>query len=129
MSMTLNLEAAEGLTLEEVIQALDQVDGSVVTKKDASLKAYFSGSNVNVSVKYDLHDESVLTEELGGVDWKVGIRIYFDIDSSRSNAMDDVKEFVIALSEVTQVPFALSFEYETLYAKCDESGLVLSTEF
>ncbi|MFL1452878.1 hypothetical protein ACJO5Y_00355 [Marinobacter sp. GN3S48] len=129
MSMTLNLEAAEGLKLEEVAQALGLVAGSEVTNKGSSLEAYFPNSNVSVSVKNDLSDTSVLTEELEGVDWKVGVRIYFDIDSSRSNAMDDVKEFVHAFSRLTSVPFALSFEYETLYAKRDESGLVLSSEF
>lgn len=129
MSMTLNLEAAEGLTLEDVAQALDLIAGSEVTNKDSSLEAYFPNSNVSVSVKNDLRHTSVLTEELEGVDWKVGVRIYFDIDSSRSNAMDDVKEFVLALSTLTSVPFALSFEYETLYARRDENGLVLSSEF
>ncbi|MEQ5833803.1 hypothetical protein [Marinobacter sp. NFXS9] len=129
MSMTLNLEAAEGLRLDDVIQALGSVAGSEITNKDNSLEAYFPNSNVSISVKSNLSDPSVLTEALEGVDWKVGLRIYFDIDPSRSNAMDEIKEFVRALSNLTPFPFALSFEYETLYAKRDENGLELSSEF
>lgn len=129
MSMTLNLEAAEGLRLDDVIKSLGSVAGSEITNKDNSLEAYFPNSNVSISVKSDLSDPSVLTEALEGVDWKVGLRIYFDIDPSLSNAMDEIKKFVVALSSQTPFSFALSFEYETLYAKRDHDGLELSNEF
>ena len=129
MSMTLNLEAAEGLKLEELIQALEIVEGSQIINNRDGLEAYFPGSNVSISAKSNLSDKSVLTEEVQDVDWKVGMRLYFDIDPSRANALDEVKKFIHALSKVTLVPFVLSFEYETLYAKRDEDGLVLSKEF
>lgn len=129
MSMTLNLEAAEGLKLEEVIQALGMVDGSQVTHEGDTLEAYFPSTNVSITVKSKLSDKNILTDDLQDADWKVGVRIYFDIDPSRANAMDEIKEFIHALSKTTLAPFALSFEYETLYAKRDGESLILSEEF
>ena len=129
MSMVLNMEIAEGIKLEEVTQALSFIAQSEITNKNSSLEAYFPQSNVSISAKIDLDDTNVLTEEIENANWKVGMRIYFDIDPTRPNALDEIKEFVIALSEITSTYFALSFEYETLYAKRDKNGIVLSDEF
>jgi hypothetical protein len=127
--MVLNLEIAEGIKLEEVTQALSLVAQSEITSKNSSLEAYFPRSNVSISGNTDLDDTNVLTEDIENVTWKVGMRIYFDIDPTRANALDEIKEFVLALSKITSSFFALSFEYETLYAKRDENGIVLSDEF
>jgi hypothetical protein len=127
--MTLNLEISDGIMLDEVTKALSVIDQSEITSTDSSLEAYFPRSNVSVSVKTDLSDTSVLTEALEDVDWKVSMRIYFDIDPTISNALDEIKEFVLALAKMTSAYFALSFEYETLYAKRDKNGIVLSDEF
>lgn len=129
MSMTLNLEIADGIKLDEVTKALSTIDQSEITNLDSSFEAYFPRSNVSISAKTDLSDTSVLTEALENADWKVGMRIYFDIDPTIPNALDEIKEFVLALSKTTSSYFALSFEYETLYAKRDRNGIVLSDEF
>jgi hypothetical protein len=127
--MTLNLEIGDGVKLEEITHALSLIAQSEITSKDSSLEAYFPRSNVSISAKTDLSDRSALTEELEDVDWKLGMRIYFDIDPTLPNALDEIKEFVFALSEITSAHFALSFEYETLYAKRGKNGLVLSDVF
>lgn len=56
------------------------------------------------------------------------MRIYFDIDPTLPNSLTEIKEFIIALSKVTEVPFALSFGYETLYAKRMEGGIEFNDE-
>jgi|SRR5690554_706510 len=128
MSITLNLEASDHLGLDKLTQALESVPGCTIKDNGSLKEAYFPGSNVTVTIKTDLSDRTVLTEDLEGVNWQVGFRMYFDIDPTKANATTEVKEFIIKLSELTEAPFALSFGYETLYAKQDENGLVISDE-
>ena len=129
MSMTLNLEIGEGVKLEDVTQALSCIDHVEITNKGSSLEAYFPSSNVSIWIKTELTNSNVLTESLDDVDWKVDMRIYFDIDPTLPNALDGIKKFIFALSKSTSAPFVLSFEYDTIYARRDENGVVLSGGF
>ena len=129
MSMTLNLEIGVGVKLEDVTQALSCVDNVEITNKGSSLEAYFPNSNVSIWIKTELADTKVLTESLNNVDWKVDMRMYFDIDPTLPNALDEINKFIFALSKSTSAPFVLSFEYDTLYARSDGDGVVLSGGF
>ena len=128
MSIVLNLEASESLSVDKVTQALATIPGCTINNNGGLKEAYLPNSNVSATIKTELDDRTVLTEDLEGVNWQVGFRMYFDIDPTKANATTEVKEFIIKLSELTEAPFALSFQYETLYAKQDENGLVISDE-
>src|SRR5690606_8319416 len=93
------------------------------------LTAVLPDTNATVTAKTDIDNTSVLTEDIEDADWKVGLRMYFDVDPTRANALNDVRKFVTHLSEQTPFEFALSFQYESLYAKRDNGGLTLSEDF
>jgi len=129
MSITLNLEVANGVSLDEIKAVLASVKCSDIVNTESGFTAKFPETNVSISVKTNLSDTSVLTEDIEEPNWEVGLRMYFDIDPTLSNSLDDVRRFVVNLSAQTSFKFALSFQYETLYAKKDLGGLEFSEEF
>ncbi|MCP5205945.1 MAG: hypothetical protein H7A01_01960 [Hahellaceae bacterium] len=129
MSMTLNLEIAQGVRLEDIKKALAGVEYSDLSETEAGLSLVLPNTNVSMSVKTNLEDVTILTEDLEDAGWSVGLRIYFDVDATLPNPFDDVKKFVLNLSEQTSFEFALSFQYESIYAQKGSSGLELSDDF
>jgi hypothetical protein len=129
MSMTLNLEIAQGVRLEDIKKALAGVEYSDLSETEAGLSLVLPNTNVSMSVKTNLEDVTILTEDLEDAGWSVGLRIYFDVDATLPNPFDDVKKLVLNLSEQTSFEFALSFQYESIYAQKGSSGLELSDDF
>ena len=80
MSMTLNLEVARGISIDEIKGALKGVECTDISETDDGFTAFLPNTNVSISVKTDIDDTSVFTEDLEDVEWKVGLRMYFDID-------------------------------------------------
>lgn len=129
MTMTLNLEVAKGARLQDIKNALMGVEYSDLTETDSELSIVFPNTNMSMSVKTNLEDSTVLTEDLEDADWSVGLRAYFDVDVTLSNPFNDVKRIILNLSKQTSFEFALSFQYESLYAQKDSNGLELSKDF
>lgn len=129
MTMTLNLEIAHGVRLEDVKKALAGIEYSDVSETETGLSVFLPNTNVTMSVKTNLEDATILTEDLEDEDWSVGMRIYFDVDATLPNPFDDVKKIVVNLSEQTSFEFALSFQYESIYAQKSSNGLKLSEDF
>jgi hypothetical protein len=129
MSMTLNLEIAQGVRLEDIKKALAGVEYSDLSETEAGFSLVLPNTNVSMSVKTYLEDVTILTEDLEDAGWSVGLRIYFDVDATLPNPFDDVKKLVLNLSEQTSFEFALSFQYESIYAQKGSSGLELSDDF
>lgn len=129
MTMTLNLEVAQGVRLQDIKEALVGVEYSDLSETESELSVVLPNTNASMSVKTNLEDSTVLTEDLEGVDWPVGLRAYFDVDATLPNPFDDVKRIVLNLSNQTSFEFALSFQYESLYAQKGSNGLELSEDF
>lgn len=129
MTMTLNLEVAKGARLQDIKNALMGVEYSDLTETESELSIVLPNTNMSMSVKTNLEDSTVLTEDLEDADWSVGLRAYFDVDVTLSNPFNDVKRIILNLSKQTSFEFALSFQYESLYAQKDSNGLELSKDF
>ncbi|WP_345879195.1 hypothetical protein [Shewanella algae] len=129
MTMTLNLEVAKGVRLQDIKDALMGVEYSELSQTESELSIILPNTNASMSVKTNLENSTVLTEDLEDADWSVGLRAYFDVDATLLNPFDDVKRIVLNLSKQTSFEFALSFQYESLYAQKDSNGLELSKDF
>lgn len=129
MTMTLNLEVAKGVRLHDIKDALMGVEYSELFETESELSIILPNTNASMSVKTNLENSTVLTEDLEDADWSVGLRAYFDVDATLPNPFDDVKRIVLNLSKQTSFEFALSFQYESLYAQKDSNGLELSKDF
>ena len=129
MTMTLNLEVAKGVRLQDIKDALMGVEYSELSEAESELSIILPNTNASMSVKTNLENSTVLTEDLEDADWSVGLRAYFDVDATLPNPFDDVKRIVLNLSKQTSFEFALSFQYESLYAQKDSNGLELSKDF
>ncbi|ODC03944.1 hypothetical protein BFW38_10730 [Terasakiispira papahanaumokuakeensis] len=129
MAMTLNLEIAKGIRLQDIKNALMGVEYSDLSEMESELSVVLPNTNASMSAKTNLEDSTVLTENLEDTGWSVGLRAYFDVDITVPNLFDDVKKIVFNLSNQTSFEFALSFQYETLYAKKGSNGLDLSKDF
>lgn len=129
MTMTLNLEVAKGVRLQDIKDALMGVEYSELFETESELSIILPNTNASMSVKTNLENSTVLTEDLEDADWSVGLRAYFDVDATLPNPCDDVKRIVLNLSKQTSFEFALSFQYESLYAQKDSNGLELSKDF
>lgn len=129
MSATLNLEFEKGMSFDAIYAALKSIDGCDLEDRGKELQAYFANSNVSVTLVRDVAEESVLTEDIENTDWLVGTRAYLEVDPSRENALDDIKDFIHRLADLTSFRFVLSFGYETLYAFRDTGSLFLSDGF
>ncbi|WP_226563745.1 hypothetical protein [Shewanella chilikensis] len=129
MTMTLNLEVAKGVRLQDIKDALMGVEYSELFETESELSIILPNTNASMSVKTNLENSTVLTEDLEDADWSVGLRAYFDVDATLPNPFDDVKRIVLNLSKQTSFEFALSFQYESLYAQKDTNGLELSKDF
>lgn len=129
MTTTLNLEVAQGVRLQDIKDALVGIEYSALSETDSELSIYLSNTNASMSAKTNLEDSKILTEDLEDANWPVGLRVYFDVDPTRPNPFDDVKKIVLNLAKQTSFEFALSFQYESLYAQKDSNGLELSKDF
>ncbi|TVL11005.1 hypothetical protein AYI82_03150 [Shewanella algae] len=129
MTMTLNLEVAKGVRLQDIKDALMGVEYSELFETESELSIILPNTNASMSVKTNLENSTVLTEDLEDADWSVGLRAYFDVDATLPNPFDDVKRIVLNLSKQTSFEFVLSFQYESLYAQKDSNGLELSKDF
>ncbi|MFV7710504.1 hypothetical protein [Shewanella algae] len=129
MTMTLNLEVAKGVRLQDIKDALMGVEYSELFETESELSIILPNTNASMSVKTNLENSTVLTEDLEDAYWSVGLRAYFDVDATLPNPFDDVKRIVLNLSKQTSFEFALSFQYESLYAQKDSNGLELSKDF
>ena len=129
MTMTLNLEVAQGVRLEDIKDSLAGVEFSNLSEVEDGFSVILPNTHVLMSVKTNLEDSHVLTEDLEDVGWSVGLRAYFDVDPTLLNPFDDVKKIIRNLEEQTSFEFALSFQYESLYAHKGLNGLELSDDF
>lgn len=129
MSATLNLEVAQGARLEDIKNALVGIEYSELSATKEGLSLFFPKTNASMLAKQTAKDTTILTEDIEDALWSVGLRVYFDVDASLPNPFDDVKKFIINLSKQTSFDFALSFQYESLYAHRGPNGLELSDEF
>ncbi|MBN0989741.1 hypothetical protein [Amphritea pacifica] len=129
MTMTLNLEVAQGVRLEDIKDSLAGVEFSNLSEVEDGFSVVLPNTHVLMSVKTNLEDSNVLTEDLEGGGWSVGLRAYFDVDPTLPNPFDDVKKIIRNLEEQTSFEFVLSFQYESLYAHRGLNGLELSDDF
>lgn len=129
MSMTLNLEVAKGVSLENIKEALVGVECSEYSETGTGFTVMLPNTNTTMSVKTDIEDSTILAEGLESLEWSVGLRVYFDIDPTLPTPFDDVKKIVRNLSEQVPFEFVLSFQYESIYAQKNCKGLKLSENF
>ena len=129
MSTALNLEVEEGVSLDALDSALKSIKGCELEDDGKEIKAYFPSSNTTAFIKKNAIDDSPLTEDLEDASWRVGRRVYFDVDPSRGNALYDVRTFIETLADLTALRFVLSFGYESVYALHDNNRLTFSEDF
>ncbi|WP_303289033.1 hypothetical protein [Marinobacter sp. SS5-14b] len=129
MSITLNLEVAKGVSIEDVKGALSGVECSDYSETKSGFSVKLTNTNAMMSVNANIEDSDILAEGLEGAEWSVGLRIYFDVDATLQAPFDDVKKIVLNLSEQVPFEFVLSFQYESIYAQRDFNGLELSEDF
>jgi len=126
MSTTLILEVEKNINFVELKRVLSAIKISNVSISENRFEACFHETNVWLTAKTNLADSTVCAEELGEVKWEVGMRVFFNIDPTISNALVDIKTFIFYLFETTSYEFVLSFQYETLYARTLDGKLILS---
>lgn len=129
MSIVLNLEVSEDITVESLVKVLKSIEGCEIDWENGKVSAYFSRSNASVVIDDKLDDKCVITDNMEGHDWSVGVRVYFDVDVTRPNALCDIRRYVVELSRITKFPFVLSFQYEKVYSINGSNGLVFKREF
>ncbi len=127
MSMVLNLEIEKGADIKDVESVLSNFKGADIEWEGSSLIAYIPSSNLNILFKQGLND-LVLAEDSGDASWKVGLKGYFDIDATSDNALSDVRDIVVKLSEALRFEFVLSFQYESTYARKSADKLFIDKD-
>ncbi|WNJ97681.1 hypothetical protein RND59_16245 [Vibrio ruber] len=129
MSVSLNLEIAEGSHAKDVFQVFETIDGVEWGKNEKSSSLYFTHTNTNIFIEMEPTRKNIMAEDTEDLNWQVAMRIFFYIDLGHHHALDDVKKFIINLSNMTPILFVLSLHFESLYAVRDQNGLRLMGGF
>ncbi|MBN3495882.1 hypothetical protein [Vibrio neptunius] len=116
MSMVLNLELQQGITITLLKNILACSSYHEIREVEGGLKALLPSLNSSVLFTYKLRDTQILSEGLEELGWEVGVRGYIDIDPTSSTAMQEVKKMIIVLAEQTSFDFVLTYQYESIYA-------------
>lgn len=125
MSITLNLEIDPRLRFEDLRKVFDAAGLDGVEADDSEIKADFRESRMAVSAQRrdDLPD--LLIEGLDSPDrWQVGSRVIFHYQIATPELCNqEVSRFIKVLELASPAYFALSFQYENVYALRDRRGL------
>lgn len=125
MSITLNLEIDPRLRFEDLRKVFEAAGLDGIASDDSEINADFRESKMAVSAQRrdDLPD--LLIEGLDSPDrWKVGSRVIFYYQVATPELCNkEVSRFIKALELASPAYFALSFQYENVYALRDRQGL------
>lgn len=122
MTITMSIEIEAGISIEEISLVLSEVGTEFFVDSDGASGNFKTSNAYFVFRKCDEFDE-VVTEG-ANVNWAVGVRGAFHCPvNSLAESSDDIKRFLKTLSEKKSCRFIFSFQYESIYAVRDESGL------
>lgn len=122
MSLTMFLEIERGAELQGIALALAGV-GVHPDAQEQSVSGFFADSNCQFIFQYDSSPEEVLAD-LVEVDWIVGIRGSFHYRASDlHSSWKDIVKFIKSYADSQPFCFLLSFQFETIYAVRDRTGL------
>lgn len=123
MTITMNLEVEIGVSFKEIASVLSVMQAEYLVE-NIYLKGNFKSSLSYFVFRCFSVPEKVAAEGVS-VDWEVGMSGAFHCSIGRlSESSVDIMSFLKELSIQTVFKFALSFQYESLYAIRDDSGVV-----
>lgn len=122
MTVTMSLEVESGISMEALSLVLSKAGA------ECSVDSEFVSGNFKRSNAYfvfnECHDFHEVVADGVSVNWSVGVRGAFHCPASTLvESSNDIKNFLIFLADMEDCRFVLSFQYETVYAIRDESGL------
>lgn len=122
MTITMNLEVEVGICFEEIVSVLSKM-GAEYEIEDGYLIGNFKNSNIYFVFRCFGAPDDVAAEGVD-VSWKAGLSgAFYCPISSLLEGTADIKSFLTVLSAETNFRFALSFQYEVLYAIRDKFGV------
>ncbi|SFW62452.1 hypothetical protein SAMN02800691_2643 [Luteibacter sp. UNCMF366Tsu5.1] len=118
MSLHFTLEIEEGIPVSSLFRLAEALGG---VKSDDHI--WFEASGTNLFIE-DARGNLVVGAEEPSLTWRVGARCYaFIRPSTYDDGWRDLERFVRSLAEHFSQRFVLSFEYSSIFAVRDESGL------
>ncbi|AZE48627.1 hypothetical protein C4K04_2955 [Pseudomonas chlororaphis] len=125
MGLDIHLEADERLSLNLLTSVARTLGGLDRVGDDSSVFAHFP-SGLSVSAKRSFDEQAIYPEDTQGLSFPVVVRCDFRIKGPApegSSPLDDLKMFVEAIAAESDAHFLVSFQYESLMYRRDQSGL------
>jgi hypothetical protein len=131
MSLAMNVELSTDCHFSDVLGCLEPLAPTYIDNEDGRIRATISNALVFFLAYVENPPSEIVTEGLPQPkDWLVGMRVSFQYRSAGyDSAMRAVRSFVENMASRAQAEFILSFQYDSVYAIRDSSGLHFLVDF